>query len=105
VPLFIPADCSCSPRIAADSGFAASTFSIAETDVRRGGCRRPVTRARNSGGVIVAHERRLFEASARTSFSGGLRSPPRVEPTGGRYGLQVMCEAGGLANAMVIEAL
>ena len=28
-----------------------------------------------------------------------------LEQTGGRYGLQTMCEAGGMANAMVIEAL
>ena len=28
-----------------------------------------------------------------------------LERTGGRYGLQVMCEGGGLANAMVIERL
>lgn len=28
-----------------------------------------------------------------------------LDATGGRYGLQVICEAGGLANAMVIERL
>jgi len=28
-----------------------------------------------------------------------------LERTGGRYGLQTMCEGGGLANAMVIERL
>jgi len=28
-----------------------------------------------------------------------------LESTGGRYGLQTMCEAGGMANAMVIERL
>lgn len=28
-----------------------------------------------------------------------------LERTGGRYGLQTMCEAGGLANAMIIERL
>ncbi|MEV6103809.1 thiolase family protein [Streptomyces sp. NPDC051940] len=28
-----------------------------------------------------------------------------LEARGGRYGLQVMCEAGGLANAMVVERL
>lgn len=28
-----------------------------------------------------------------------------LERTGGRYGLQTMCEAGGMANAMIIEAL
>jgi acetyl-CoA acyltransferase len=28
-----------------------------------------------------------------------------LEDTGGRYGLQTMCEAGGMANAMVIENL
>ena len=28
-----------------------------------------------------------------------------LERSGGRYGLQVMCEGGGLANAMIIERL
>lgn len=28
-----------------------------------------------------------------------------LEATGGRYGLQTMCEAGGMANATVIERL
>lgn len=28
-----------------------------------------------------------------------------LEQSGGRYGLQVMCEAGGLANATIIERL
>jgi acetyl-CoA acyltransferase len=28
-----------------------------------------------------------------------------LEQTGGRYGLQTMCEAGGLANAMVVEVV
>jgi acetyl-CoA acyltransferase len=28
-----------------------------------------------------------------------------LEQTGGRYGLQTMCEAGGMANATVIERL
>lgn len=28
-----------------------------------------------------------------------------LEGTGGRYGLQVMCEAGGMANATIIERL
>ncbi len=26
-----------------------------------------------------------------------------LEATGGRYGLQTMCEAGGLANATIVE--
>jgi len=29
----------------------------------------------------------------------------QLERTGGRYGLQVMCEGGGMANAMIIERL
>jgi acetyl-CoA acyltransferase len=29
----------------------------------------------------------------------------QLESTGGRYGLQTMCEGGGLANAMIIERL
>lgn len=28
-----------------------------------------------------------------------------LEQTGGRYGLQTMCQAGGLANATIIEKL
>ena len=28
-----------------------------------------------------------------------------LETTGGRYGLQTMCEGGGMANAMIIERL
>ncbi|MCW1385131.1 steroid 3-ketoacyl-CoA thiolase, partial [Novosphingobium sp. KCTC 2891] len=28
-----------------------------------------------------------------------------LEETGGRYGLQTMCEAGGQANATIIERL
>ncbi|MEV6985396.1 hypothetical protein AB0M95_29615 [Sphaerisporangium sp. NPDC051017] len=28
-----------------------------------------------------------------------------LEATGGRYGLQTMCEAGGMPNATVIERL
>ena len=28
-----------------------------------------------------------------------------LERTGGRYGLQTMCESGGLANATIIEVL
>jgi acetyl-CoA acetyltransferase len=26
-----------------------------------------------------------------------------LERTGGRYGLQTMCEGGGMANAMILE--
>jgi acetyl-CoA acetyltransferase family protein len=29
----------------------------------------------------------------------------QLEATGGRYGLQTMCEAGGMANAMIVERL
>jgi acetyl-CoA acyltransferase len=28
-----------------------------------------------------------------------------LEQTGGRYGLQTMCEAGGMANAAILERL
>ena len=28
-----------------------------------------------------------------------------LERSGGRFGLQVMCEGGGMANAMIIERL
>ena len=42
---------------------------------------------------------------------GALRHPllttllDQLEATGGRYGLQTMCEGGGMANAMIIERL
>jgi acetyl-CoA acyltransferase len=29
----------------------------------------------------------------------------QLETVGGRYGLQVMCEGGGMANAMIVERL
>ena len=29
----------------------------------------------------------------------------QLEATGGRYGLQTMCEGGGMANATIIERL
>ena len=29
----------------------------------------------------------------------------QLETTGGRYGLQTMCEAGGMANALILERL
>jgi acetyl-CoA acyltransferase len=28
-----------------------------------------------------------------------------LEQTGGRFGLQTMCEGGGMANAMIIEVI
>ena len=29
----------------------------------------------------------------------------QLDATGGRFGLQTMCEAGGMANAMIVERL
>jgi acetyl-CoA acyltransferase len=29
----------------------------------------------------------------------------RLEQTGGRYGVQTMCESGGMANATLIERI
>ena len=34
-----------------------------------------------------------------------VRAIHELERTGGRYGLQTMCEGGGLANATIIERL
>ena len=41
-----------------------------------------------------------------TEFHGSLRwAEYLLERSGGRYGLQVMCEGGGMANALVLERL
>jgi len=71
--------------------------------------------------VVLAWERELHPDMDRVNVNGGaiaLGHPlgasgtkllatlvNELERTGGRYGLQTMCEGGGLANAMIIERL
>ncbi len=49
--------------------------------------------------ALVARHRLDPGAPLMTTMPGAL------ERSGGRYGLQTMCEAGGMANATVIERL
>lgn len=53
----------------------------------------------NGGAIAIGHPLGASGARLATTLLGVL------EQTGGRYGLQVMCEAGGLANATIIERL
>ncbi|WP_433612898.1 thiolase family protein [Prescottella agglutinans] len=53
----------------------------------------------NGGAISIGHPLGASGARLATSLVDVL------EQRGGRYGLQVMCEAGGLANATVIERL
>jgi acetyl-CoA acetyltransferase family protein len=69
--------------------------------------------------VVLAWEREVHPDMARVNVNGGaiaLGHPlgasgarlmatllNELERTGGRYGLQVMCEGGGMANATIIE--
>ncbi|MGW6442215.1 thiolase family protein [Lentzea sp. NPDC055074] len=53
----------------------------------------------NGGAIAIGHPLGGSGARLMTTLLGTL------EQTGGRYGLQVMCEAGGLANATVVERL
>jgi acetyl-CoA acyltransferase len=71
--------------------------------------------------VVLAWEKELHPDMAKVNVNGGaiaLGHPlgcsgaklmatllNELERTGGRYGLQTMCEGGGLANATVIERL
>ena len=71
--------------------------------------------------VVLAWEKELHPDMARVNVNGGaiaLGHPlgasgtkllatlvNELERTGGRYGLQTMCEGGGLANATIIERL
>ena len=71
--------------------------------------------------VVLAWEKEHHPDMARVNVNGGaiaLGHPLgasgaklmatllcELERTGGRYGLQTMCEGGGLANATVIERL
>jgi len=53
----------------------------------------------NGGAIAVGHPLGASGARLATVLLNEL------ERTGGRYGLQVMCEGGGMANAMIIERL
>jgi acetyl-CoA acyltransferase len=53
----------------------------------------------NGGALAIGHPLGASGARLTTTLLGVL------EQTGGRYGLQVMCEAGGLANATIIERI
>jgi acetyl-CoA acetyltransferase family protein len=71
--------------------------------------------------VVLAWEKELHPDMARVNVNGGaiaLGHPlgcsgarllttllHELERTGGRYGLQTMCEGGGMANALAIERL
>lgn len=53
----------------------------------------------NGGAIAIGHPLGASGARLATTLLNNL------EQVGGRYGLQVMCEAGGLANATIIERL
>ncbi|RWZ61567.1 thiolase family protein [Labedella populi] len=53
----------------------------------------------NGGATAIGHPLGASGARLMTTLIGVL------EQTGGRFGLQTMCEAGGLANATIIERL
>ncbi len=53
----------------------------------------------NGGAIAIGHPLGASGARIMTTLVNAL------EQRGGRYGLQVMCEAGGLANATIIERL
>ena len=53
----------------------------------------------NGGAIAIGHPLGASGARIMTTLLSVL------EQTGGRYGLQTMCEAGGLANATIIERL
>lgn len=53
----------------------------------------------NGGAIAIGHPLGASGARLATTLLNNL------EQTGGRFGLQVMCEAGGLANATIIERI
>ncbi|HET9005983.1 MAG TPA: steroid 3-ketoacyl-CoA thiolase, partial [Actinomycetes bacterium] len=53
----------------------------------------------NGGAIALGHPLGASGARIMTDLIGEL------ERGGGRYGLQVMCEGGGMANATVLERL
>ena len=53
----------------------------------------------NGGAIALGHPLGCSGARLMTTLLNEL------ERTGGRYGLQTMCEGGGMANATIIERL
>ena len=53
----------------------------------------------NGGAIAIGHPLGCSGARLLTTLVNEL------ERTGGRYGLQTMCEGGGMANATIIERL
>jgi acetyl-CoA acyltransferase len=53
----------------------------------------------NGGAIAIGHPL----GSSGTKLMATLLN--ELERTGGRYGLQVMCEGGGMANATIIERI
>jgi len=53
----------------------------------------------NGGAIAVGHPLGATGAKLMTTLLHNL------ERTGGRYGLQTVCEGGGMANATIIERL
>ncbi len=53
----------------------------------------------NGGAIALGHPLGASGAKLMTTLLNEL------ERTGGRYGLQTMCEGGGLANATILERL
>jgi len=53
----------------------------------------------NGGAIAIGHPLGCSGARLMTTLLHEL------ERTGGRYGLQTMCEGGGMANATIIERL
>ena len=53
----------------------------------------------NGGAIALGHPLGCSGARCMTTLLNEL------ERTGGRYGLQTMCEGGGMANATIIERL
>ncbi|MEZ5260654.1 MAG: hypothetical protein R2755_02490 [Acidimicrobiales bacterium] len=53
----------------------------------------------NGGAIALGHR------SAAAAQRAAVTLLCELERTGGRYGLQTMCEGGGMANATMIERL
>jgi acetyl-CoA acetyltransferase len=53
----------------------------------------------NGGAIALGHPLGCSGAKLMTTLVNEL------ERTGGRYGLQTMCEGGGMANATIIERI
>ena len=53
----------------------------------------------NGGAIAIGHPLGASGARIATTLVNAM------EQNGARYGLQTMCEAGGLANAMILEAV